>query len=196
MFCQGRLCGFIETAEEIDQLNGTLKLLCLETVKKMIIAKFKSLEVDEQRKTYYNTLPITKILKSDMIQHILSFIELKKPILICKQFKLLADKNESNKIPFHCLIFMANNVLMHSMVYLYHSNMILCVKKSNTFYYLTRIQGYNQLLSGIFFCSLSMFVYDQFKIIYLWTIFCYSLYLSLFQWELYHSWKGKQAKQS
>ena len=111
-------------------------------------------------------------------------------------FTFIFDKNESNGIPFHCLIFMTNNVLMHLMIYLYHSNMIHCVKNSNTFYYLTRFQGYNQLLSGIFFCSLSMFAYDQFNIIYLWTLFCYSLYFSLFQWELYHSWKDKRVKQS
>ena len=96
-------------------------------------------------------------------------------------------------IPFHCLIFLFNNVLMHSMVYLFHSNMIPSIKESNIFWYMTRIQGYNQLLSGFIFCFTYNFIYDKFNVIYLWTLFCYSLYFTLFQIEIYESWKlGKK----
>ena len=101
---------------------------------------------------------------------------------------------DTKGIPFHGLIFVFNNVLMHTMVYLYHSNVIRLVKESNIFYYMLRIQGYIQLLSGFIFCYLSNFIYGDLEWIHLWALFCYTLYFILYQIQIYESWIANQLK--
>lgn len=90
---------FVNAAQGVDELLGVLRLIPLQNIKDLIIETIEALDDKEVRSKCIAMCPISSIIPSDALQHVLSFIPRQSTVqLVDKEFQKLYSLNELQEI--------------------------------------------------------------------------------------------------
>ena len=84
----------VDAAQTIADLVPLLNSINLHRVKETIHEEINQLNTNELRTAHLKSMPMDEILRDDVTQHILSFLNCYTTKSINKQFKAYADQNE------------------------------------------------------------------------------------------------------